>query len=114
MCECDSAETADQIYSELDGQEYGETGVRVDLRFIPDEIDFGDDQIRKDALDRDDVADQPPVNYTPPDFVTSALTRSKVDLTWDETPKRRETLLKKMDRKKMIDSSDMVQVLNSS
>ena len=77
MCECDSAETADQIYSELDGQEYGETGVRVDLRFIPDEIDFGDDQIRKDALDRDDVADQPPVNYTPPDFVTSALTRSK-------------------------------------
>ena len=50
------------------------------------------------------------MNYAPPEFVTSALTRSKVDLTWDETPKRREALLKKMDRKEMINSSDMVQV----
>jgi len=114
VCECDSAETADTIYAELDGQEYGETGVRVDLRFIPDEIDFEADTIRKDAFDRLDQADQQPVNYTPPDFVTSALTRSKVDLTWDETPKRRETLLKKMDRKKMVDSSDMVQHLIAS
>lgn len=112
VCETDSIETADTIYKELDGQEYGETGVRVDLRFIPDEIEF-DEEIRQDG-DRDDITTQAPVNYTPPDFVTSALTRSKVDLTWDETPKRRETLLKKMDRKKMVDSSDMVQHLIAS
>ena len=29
----DSAETGDTLYKELDGQEYGETGVRVDLRW---------------------------------------------------------------------------------
>ena len=56
VCETDSAETADTIYKELDGQEYGETGVRVDLRFIPDEIEF-DEEIRQDG-DRDDITTQ--------------------------------------------------------
>ena len=55
--ETDSVETADTIYKELDGQEYGETGVRVDLRFIPDEIEFDEPiRVNKQDGDRPDVA----------------------------------------------------------
>ena len=57
VCETDSVATADTIYKELDGQEYGETGVRVDLRFIPDEIEFDEPiRVNKQDGDRPDVA----------------------------------------------------------
>ena len=72
--------------------------VLVDLRFIPDEIDFEQDQIRvQRTTEKKDICNEKPINYTPPDFVSSALTRTKCDLTWDETDKRRTNLLRKSD-----------------
>ena len=72
--------------------------VLVDLRFIPDEIDFEEDQIRvQRTTEKKDICNEKPINYTPPDFVSSALTRTKCDLTWDETDKRRTNLLRKSD-----------------
>ena len=74
---------------DLDGQNYGECGVAIDLRFIPDEIDFSEDipRLRKTS-GIPDVCSQVPRNYEMPDFVTSALTRSQVNLTWDETDRK--------------------------
>ena len=72
--------------------------ISVDLRFIPDEIDFEEDQIRvQRTTEKKDICNEKPINYTPPDFVSSALTRTKCDLTWDETDKRRTNLLRKSD-----------------
>ena len=80
------------------GQSYGESGVGVDLRFIPDSISFADDSPRlTKSYQSPDICTEVPRNYEIPAFVTSALTRSKVDLTWDETDKRRTTLLRKGD-----------------
>ena len=70
----------------------------VDLRFIPDEVSFEEDVPRLTKTRRQpDVCKMMPKNYEAPEFVTSALTRSKVSLTWDETDSRRRTLLRKGD-----------------
>lgn len=90
--------TADTIYVDLDNQAYGESGVSLDIRFIPDEISFDTDTPRLTKTYRaPDVCTEVPRNYEVPDFVTSALTRTKVNLTWDETDRRRTTLLRKGD-----------------
>ena len=43
---CDSVETAEAIYKKADGIEFENSGLHVDLRFIPDDVTF-DDQVHK-------------------------------------------------------------------
>lgn len=40
MVECDSSTTADYIYEECDGLEFLQSSNALDLRFIPDSMDF--------------------------------------------------------------------------
>ena len=97
VVETSDAETADTIYTDIDNQAYGESGIAIDLRFIPDEISFEEDTPRATKIDkRPDICTETPRNYELPDFVTSALTRSKVSLTWDETDKKRTSLLREI------------------
>lgn len=75
---CSDPATADKIYQATDGTEYQTSSNFLDLRFVPDEVDF-DDEPR-------DECRQMPSNYKPTEFVTDALQHSKVKLTWDMHP----------------------------
>ncbi|KAK0054932.1 ESF1 [Biomphalaria pfeifferi] len=79
VVECDSVRTADTIYSECDGREYQLSSVRLDLRFIPDDMTF-DDEPRESFSEEESI-----VGYQPAKFNTTALSQAKVDVTWDET-----------------------------
>ena len=73
---CSSVAVAEAIYNAVDGTEYLTTANFFDLRYIPDETDFADDEPR-------DECQRIPDGYKPNDFVTDALQHSKVKLTWD-------------------------------
>merc|ERR1712062_814814 len=116
VCETDSPSTADLIYNELDGTDYGESGVKVDLRFIPDEISFDDDEVRilKSGVraGKEDRCTGIPIKYAPPDFVTDVLSRSKVEITWDGKDKKRQKCI--LDQFKTEINRDEVQHLVAS
>lgn len=69
VVECDSENTAKQIYDECDGTEYEASANFFDLRFIPDNIEFEDPP--KDECIRI------PINYRPNEFVTDVNTHTE-------------------------------------
>lgn len=73
---CSSIAVAQAIYDTVDGTEYLTTANFFDLRFIPDEVEFVDENPR-------DECERIPDGYRPNEFVTDALQHSKVRLTWD-------------------------------
>jgi len=76
VVECDSIDTAVEIYNNCDGVEIEKSSNILDLRFIPDEETFDDEPVN--------VAFESPVVYEPNEFSTEALRHSKVKLTWDD------------------------------
>lgn len=84
---CDSIATADYLYKSCDGIEFERSSNRLDLRFIPDSMEFTDPAR--------DVATEAPANYEGIDFQTRALQLSKIDLTWDENEPQRSKKLKR-------------------
>lgn len=78
VMECSDKKIAQQIYEATDGTEYQSSSNFIDLRFVPDDVDF-DDEAR-------DECTKLPDSYKPVEFVTTALQSSKVKLTWDLHP----------------------------
>eukprot|EP00252_Welwitschia_mirabilis_P006631 TRINITY_DN1751_c0_g1_i3.p1 TRINITY_DN1751_c0_g1~~TRINITY_DN1751_c0_g1_i3.p1 ORF type:complete len:850 (-),score=262.64 TRINITY_DN1751_c0_g1_i3:130-2679(-) len=94
VIECDSAATADYLYKACDKVEFERTSNVMDLRFIPDDMEF--------KHPPRDVASEVPSTYEAPDFQTRALQHSKVNLSWDEDePLRVKTLHRKFDPEKI-------------
>ncbi|CAN8002512.1 unnamed protein product [Ixodes hexagonus] len=89
VADCDSPDTADHLYRELDGREYETSGTCLDLRFIPDDMTFDDEP----SSVADSLPD--PSTYTPISFVTSALQSVNVELTWDEGNPRRSQAIQR-------------------
>ena len=84
VVECDSIETASAIYHHCDGREFETSTNTLDLRYIPDDVEFLEDEVT-------DISTSIPKKYTAkPAMVTDALQRSNVKLTWDQDdPDRR-------------------------
>ncbi|ESQ49920.1 hypothetical protein EUTSA_v10020182mg [Eutrema salsugineum] len=88
VAECDSAATADFLYKSCDGLEFEKSSNKLDLRFIPDSMEF--------KHPPRDIATEAPSNYEGLDFQSRALQLSKVNLSWDEDePHRIKTLNQK-------------------
>lgn len=104
---CDSVGTAKNIYDNCDGSEYESTANTFDLRYVPEDMEF-------DEQDAKDTCNKIPASYRPDStFVTDALQHSKVKLTWDETPKERTTLSSRLFSQKEIDDMDFKAYLAS-
>jgi len=90
VAEFDSAAVASRVYEECDGLEFEHSSCKLDLRFIPDNMDLSDRQVR-------DSADSVPAGYVAPMFQTKALKHTSVQLTWDaDDVARKKTLSRAM------------------
>ncbi|XP_029314662.1 ESF1 homolog [Cottoperca gobio] len=107
VVECDSTETAGIIYQECDGYEYESSCSVLDLRFIPDDVQF-------DEEPKDVATDVNLLAYTPKLFTSSANATSKVLLTWDETDNDRVTALNRNFNKDELLAMDFKAYLASS
>ncbi|BFZ56563.1 pre-rRNA-processing protein esf1 [Savitreella phatthalungensis] len=106
VVECDSVATARHIYNSCDGAEYESSANFFDLRFIPDDTTFDEDDVT-------DSCDRPPETYEPNEFVTDALQHSKVKLTWDADDPKRQQFAKKAFSRAEIDDMELKAYLAS-
>ncbi|KAK0604130.1 hypothetical protein LWI29_012320 [Acer saccharum] len=96
VVECDSIATADYLYKACDGIEFERSSNKLDLRFIPDTMEF--------KHPPRDVATESPPNYGGLDFYTKALQHSNVHISWDEDePEREKTLKRKFNADQLAD-----------
>lgn len=103
---CNSVATGRALYDSMDSREYLTSSNFFDLRFIPNETTFEDDQPR-------DECNQLPAGYKPNDFRTEALTHSKVRLTWDDDDTTRKEVQKRAFSRAEIDENDLQAYIGS-
>ncbi|KAJ4301593.1 pre-rRNA-processing protein esf1 [Kalmusia sp. IMI 367209] len=96
---CSSPHVAKAIYDNMDGREYASSANFFDLRFVPKEVQF-------DA-DPHDECEALPNGYKPNEFVTDALSHSKVKLTWDADDTTRKEVQKRAFSRKEIDENEL-------
>lgn len=105
---CDSIDTANTLYTELDGIEFENSAMALELRFVPDELDLSSREIR-------DVSHTLPTSsYKPPEFVINALQHTDVKCTWDEGEKTRSDKLTNFSAWRNLKESDFAQYIASS
>lgn len=108
VAEFDSVESAELVYKELDGREYEGSSLELDLRFIPDDIEFDKDDVKSECNKLPDMA-----NYKAPQFINSALQQTTVKFTWDETDVKRQEKLRRAYTKEELERDDLEAYLAS-
>ena len=71
VIQCSSVGVARALYDSMDGHEYLSSANFFDLRFIPDDVDFGMDRPRESCTEIE-------TGYKPTEFTTAALMHSNV------------------------------------
>lgn len=105
VVDCDSTATASSLYAACDGMEFERTSNALDLRFIPDQMEF------KHPLR--DTASEIPIDYKAPEFETRALQHSKVKLTWDDDEPVRVKALRRNFTAEQLNELDFKEYLAS-
>lgn len=102
VAEFDSVESSETVYKELDGREFEGTSIELDLRFVPDDVQFDAGDIRAKC---DRMPD--PSSYKAPQFINSALQQTSVKFTWDETDVKRQEKLRRAYTEEELDKDDL-------
>ncbi|CAA97802.3 NUC153 domain-containing protein [Caenorhabditis elegans] len=86
----DSIPSAVAVYEECDGFQFEETGLKMDMRFIPDDMDFEEDRV-KEFLNAEDVN---LTKYKAKKKSKSAIISTGAKILWDEDdPQRKKKFL---------------------
>jgi hypothetical protein len=109
VAECDTCETANTLYNELDGLEFGHSSMVMDLRFVPDEISFKDRE-----KERRSCATEVPGDYTPSDFIVRVLQQTSFDCSWDQGDQERASKLTNLSKWRELNESDFSQYIAGS
>ncbi|KAK3714922.1 pre-rRNA-processing protein esf1 [Vermiconidia calcicola] len=103
---CSNDQTAKSIYDNLDTREYLSSANFFDLRFVPDDVSFEDDDVH-------DECTKLPDGYKPNEFRTEALMHSKVRLTWDDDDTTRKEVQKRAFSRAEMDENDLQAYIGS-
>ncbi|KAL7421722.1 pre-rRNA-processing protein esf1 [Cryptotrichosporon argae] len=98
---------AERVMAELDGAEFERTANVLDLSYVPDGMEFDEDEVR-------DVATQEAKGYKGNEFVTDALRHSKVKLTWDQDDPNRSKLTRRPLTRDEIEEQDFADLVAAS
>jgi hypothetical protein len=107
IADCDSIETANVLYEQLDDVEMGDSGMVFEMRFVPDDLDLS-------SRDVSSTCSVIPHNYKPPEFVINALQSTNVECSWDEGEKDREKKLTNISSWRSLKESEFMQYIASS
>lgn len=107
IAECDTIETANILYEQLDDVELGDSAMAIELRFVPDDLDLTTRDIR-------DSCHHLPHHYQPPQFVINALQHTKVECSWDKGETEREKKLTNISSWRTLRDSELMQYIASS
>ncbi|VDO44634.1 unnamed protein product, partial [Onchocerca flexuosa] len=102
IIECDGVETASCLYEACDGVEFESSAIRLDLRFVPDDMTFESNAIKEQVTEEDINLNA----FKPKNFESAALSKSSAKLTWDETDPERI----KAERDAFLPDADLDQV----
>ncbi len=102
VLEFDSGSSADAVFEACNGYELEKTGIKVDLRAIPDDLAF--------PHPPKEVCTEKPSKASGLNFLNRALTHTSVNCTWDEPDKdnKRNELLFKDDYADKVDLDDYI------
>eukprot|EP01120_Amphizonella_sp_Union-15-10_P017342 TRINITY_DN9603_c0_g1_i1.p1 TRINITY_DN9603_c0_g1~~TRINITY_DN9603_c0_g1_i1.p1 ORF type:complete len:585 (+),score=161.05 TRINITY_DN9603_c0_g1_i1:60-1814(+) len=105
IAECNNEETAQTLYKQLDGQEYERTVNRIDLRYVPTDLDFSNRPCH-------DSATSVPEDYVPPEYTSHTFGHTKQDLTWEADPNR-ERLIRESFQSEVLRESKFKELIAS-
>ncbi|CAL1394356.1 unnamed protein product [Linum trigynum] len=105
VVECDSIATAEYLYNVCDGVEFERSSNVLDLRFIPDSMEF--------KHPPRDIATEAPSSYDGIDFHTKALQHSNIPISWDEDEPQRVKTLKRKFNADQVDDKELQEFLAS-
>ncbi|EYC29895.1 hypothetical protein Y032_0005g2323 [Ancylostoma ceylanicum] len=90
IIECDSTETAVAIYDQCDGFQFEASNIKMDLRFVPEDMEFDASQTKertKEELHEDDLN---VAKYKSKEKMKSAVAQTSARIGWDETEQLRQ------------------------